>query len=147
MPLARVQISEDKADFIKSLKDSDSSNSPFQTYADILQFAAMIGFYNDRRITLGRFSRKDPDAVPQDQLRDKFIIDLVAITESQDLSYLQQDNNADWLRTEIFQEYVNGGLEILMHRLTGSVDYTDILLLILKDIESRSNPLSSLQND
>lgn len=139
MPLARVQIAEDKAEFVKALKDAESSNSPFQTYADILLFAALVGIYHNRRVSLNKFSRKDPDPVPQDQFKTKSVIDLVAVSDSLDLSLLLRDEDSDQRRITIFQEYVNGGLEILQHQLSGSVDYTDLLLLNLKAIRDQSN--------
>lgn len=141
MPLARVQIAEDKAEFVKTLKDAESSNSPFQTYADILLFAAFVGLYHDRRVSLSKFSRKDPDPVPQDQFKAKSMIDLVAVSDSLDLSLLLRDEDSDQRRITIFQEYVNGGLEILQRQLSGVVDYTDLLLLNLKAIRDQSNPV------
>ncbi|MGB7415928.1 MAG: DNA phosphorothioation-associated protein 4 [Thermosynechococcaceae cyanobacterium] len=137
MPLARVQISQDKAEFVKALRESDSSNSPFQTYADILLFAGIVGFYNNRRVSLGTFSRKDPDPVPQDQFKEKQVIDLVAVSDALDLSLLLRDDESDTRRIAIFQEYVNGGLEILQHQLSAAVDYTDLLLLNLKAVREQ----------
>lgn len=139
MPLARVQIAEDKAEFVKTLREAESSHSPFQTYADILLFAALVGLYHGRRVKLGKFSRKDPDPVPQDQFKEKSMIDLVAIADSLDLSLLLRDDENDQRRATIFQEYVNGGLEILQQQLSAAVDYTDLLLLNLNAIRHQDS--------
>ncbi|MGB7439572.1 MAG: DNA phosphorothioation-associated protein 4, partial [Coleofasciculaceae cyanobacterium] len=39
--------------------------------------------------------------------------------------------NSEEKRQQIFEEYANGGLEILRDELRGAVDYTERLLLIL----------------
>ncbi|WP_299405327.1 DNA phosphorothioation-associated protein 4 [Acaryochloris sp. IP29b_bin.148] len=141
MPLARVQIAEDKTAFVKTLKDATSSNSPFQTYADILLFVALVGIYHKRRVRLSKLSRKDPDPVPQDQFKARSILDLVAVSDASDLSLLLRDEDSDQRRITIFQEYVNGGLEILQRQLSGAVDYTDLLLLNLNALRDSSHPV------
>lgn len=71
--------------------------------------------------------------MPQEQFRNAFVIGLVAIADTQDPKILRDDDDeSDHRRVEIFQEYVNGGLEILATELSGSVDYTEQILLMLK---------------
>ena len=41
------------------------------------------------------------------------------------------DPEAEARRVELFEEYANGGLEILQGELRGAVDYTEHLLLLL----------------
>jgi dnd system-associated protein 4 len=129
--LARVQISEDKAELVKALRASDDTTGPFQTYADVLTFAAALGFKRNRRSPLGKFSRKDPDAVLQEQFKNGSIIHLIAIIETQDPKVLTNTDECDLARVQIFQEYVNGGLEILQSELNGVVDYSEQILLML----------------
>lgn len=131
MALARVQISEDKAELVKALRAADDSTGPFQTYADVLTFAAALGFKRKRRSPLGKFSRKDPDAVLQEQFKNGSIIHLIAIIETQDPKILTNTDECDLARVQIFQEYVNGGLEILQSELNGVVDYSEQILLML----------------
>jgi dnd system-associated protein 4 len=131
MPLARVQISQDKAELVKALRAKEDGTGLFSTYADVLTFAAAIGFKHKKRIPLGKFSRKDPDAVLQEQFRDRSIIDLIAIAETNDPKILTSDTETDLQRVAIFQEYANGGLEILSKELYGIKEPLERTLLIL----------------
>jgi dnd system-associated protein 4 len=131
MPLARVQISQDKAELVKALRAKEDGTGLFATYADVLTFAAVLGFQQKKRSPLGKFSRKDPDAVLQEQFRDRSIIDLIAIAETDDPKILTSDQATDLQKVEIFQEYANGGLEILSQELQGVKKPLEQTLLIL----------------
>jgi dnd system-associated protein 4 len=131
MPLARVQISQDKAELVKALRVKEDGTGLFLTYADVLTFAAAIGFKHKKKVPLGKFSRKDPDAVLQEQFRDRSIIDLIAIAETNDPKILTSDPETDLQRVAIFQEYANGGLEILSKELYGIKEPLERTLLIL----------------
>jgi len=147
MALARVQISEDKAELVKALRDAEGGTGPFQTYADVLAFAGMLGISRAKRVQLGKFSRKDPDAVPQDQFRNNLaIISLIAAISTEELRILLPDEECDAIRVQIFQEYVNGGLEILQTELQGIVDYSEQILLLL-NIERNKEKVNTEEFD
>jgi dnd system-associated protein 4 len=131
MAIARVKIAKDKAELVKALKDGSDMNGPFQTYADVIAFAAALGFHQGKRLPFGEISIKDPDQVPQDQFKNKQIIDLIALNETRDPKILLDNDTCDRQRIEIFQEYANGGFEFLSQKLMGSVDYLDQILLLL----------------
>lgn len=60
------------------------------------------------------------------------IIKLLGINETEDINILSSREEQDEdKRTQIFEEYANGGLEILQNELRGSVDYSERLLLVL----------------
>lgn len=140
MAIARVQFSEDKAGFAKSLKAANDENGIFQTYADILTVAASVGVFYRKRIPFDKASRRDPDPVLQEQFRDRFIIDLIAFSETQDSAILASTEENDRVRVKIFQEYANGGLEILERQLRNSIDLIpDILLILNKTDQSFSH--------
>ena len=133
MALARVYVSEDKAELVRNLRASEGSTGPFRTYADVVTFAVILGFKHARRAPLESYSRKEPDPVLQEQFRNAFVIGLGAIADTQDPKILRDDDDeSDRRRVEIFQEYVNGGLEILTTELSGAVDYAEQILLMLK---------------
>ena len=132
MAIARVYVSEDKAELVRNLRAAPGNTGPFRTYADVVSFAAVVGFNGSRKVPLDSYSRKEPDPVPQEQFRNANIIGLVALADSQDPAILRDDDDCDRRRVEIFQEYVNGGLEILATELSGTVDYAEQLLLMLK---------------
>jgi dnd system-associated protein 4 len=128
---ARVKIAKDKAELVKALKDGSDMNGPFQTYADVIAFAAILGFHQGKRLPLTEISIKDPDRVPQDQFKNRQIIDLIALNETHDPKILLDNETCDQQRIEIFQEYANAGFEFLNQKFIGSVDYLDQILLLL----------------
>lgn len=135
----RVYIEEDKASLFRALKASDGEAGVFQTNGDILTFAAVLGFKRGQRKKLGKRSTKNPDPVLQDQFRDPHIINLIAVLATGDPKILTTDEEYDKQRVTIFEEYANGGLEILQRELKGVVDYLDKLLLLLSSEQNPSN--------
>ena len=60
------------------------------------------------------------------------LIKLLGITETQDIGILSPyEEEYEKQRNEIFEEYANGGLEILQNELRGAVDYSERILLFL----------------
>ncbi|MEY2976186.1 MAG: DNA phosphorothioation-associated protein 4 [Prochlorotrichaceae cyanobacterium] len=130
----RIYIEEDKADLFRALKAADGEPGVFQTNGDILSFAAALGFKYQRRVKLGKRSAKNPDPVLQEQFRDPHIINLIAVLATNDPKILTTSEEYDKQRVSIFEEYANGGLEILQDELNGVINYhyLDKLLLMLK---------------
>ena len=59
---------------------------------------------------------------------------LIAIAEIKDTKILSSiDKESEEKRIYIFEEYANGGLDILRNELRGAVDYSERLLLILNN--------------
>jgi dnd system-associated protein 4 len=102
MAIARVKIAKDKAEFVKALKDGSDMNGPFQTYADVIALAAILGFHQGKRLPFGKISIKDPDQVPQDKFKNKQIIDLIALNETRDPKILLDNDACNRQRIEIF---------------------------------------------
>lgn len=138
----RVRISKDKAEFVRLLKMSDNPSAPFQTYADLLTFAATLGAKHNRRVPLAGVSLKNPDPVPIDQFITRGygpVIGLLALTSTSNPQVLAMTDYADDQRVEMFEEYTNAGLEILQTELVGAVDYSDqVLLLLLKERQGQT---------
>lgn len=135
----RVRVAREKADFVRSLKASENPTSPFQTYADIITFAAALGAKRNRRIALGETSRKEPDPVPQDQFFTRGyapLMNLLAVFATGDPKVLGNDEQSEDLRIQVFEEFANAGFEILQIELTGSVDYGDRILLLMSQDQS-----------
>ena len=63
MPENRIRVARDKAELVKSLIGSADNNSPFQTYADAMLFAAVLGAKQQRRVPLGEISKKEPGPI------------------------------------------------------------------------------------
>lgn len=139
MAANRIKIAKDKADLVKALVATNEKTAPFQTYVEVLLFAAALGAKHKKRVVIEEVSKRDPDPIPQEHFVTKgydMLIKLLAITESKDSKIIaSNDDYYDEQRICVFEEYANGGLEILRDELRGSVDYLERLLLMLSDIK------------
>ena len=132
MAANRIKIAKDKADLVKALVTSNEKTAPFQTYVEVMIFAAALGAKHKKRVPLQEIA-KDLSPLRQDYFSNSFtlVINLFAITQTKDINILGEDGIADDKRIHIFEEYANGGLEILQYELRGAVDYSERRLLIL----------------
>ena len=138
----RIKIAKDKAKLVKDLKASEETTGPFQTYVDVMVFAAALGAKRKKRVSLLE-AAKDLDPIRRDYFdnnRCELLINLLAISETQDQKILADDDNSDEQRIKIFEEYANGGLEILQDELRGAVDYSERILLILSSERIQQQP-------
>ncbi|MBW4554520.1 MAG: DNA phosphorothioation-associated protein 4 [Trichormus sp. ATA11-4-KO1] len=132
MAANRIRVAKDKAELVKSLVASKDTTGPFQTYVEVMVFAAALGVKHKKRVPLDVIS-KDLSPLRQDYFTSSFtlLINLLAITETKDIKILNEEDIADEQRIHIFEEYANAGLEIIQSELRGAVDYSERLLLIL----------------
>ena len=132
MAANRIKIAKDKVELVKALVASKDTTGPFKTYVEVMVFAAALGAKHKKRVPLEGVA-KDLSPLRQDYFTSSFalLINLLAITEIKDIKILGDDDIADEQRIHIFEEYANGGLEILQNELRGAVDYSERLLLIL----------------
>ncbi len=135
MAESRIKIAKDKADLVQELTVAPGTTGPFQTYADAIAFSAVLGAKHKKRVPLGEISRKEPGPISIDIFISRgydLVIKLLAIAETKDINILSpNDVEVESDRIHIFEEYANGGLEILREELRGAVDYTERLLLML----------------
>lgn len=131
----RIRVAKDKAELVKALTSADGATGPFQTFADVIVFAAALGAKHKRRVPLGEVSKREPSPIPQEQFIVRghdIVINLLAITETKELKILSfNDETNNNIRNSLFEEYANGGLEILQEELRGAVDYSERVVLIL----------------
>lgn len=132
MAANRIKVAKDKAELVKSLVTSKDTTGPFQTYVEVMVFAAALGAKHKNRVPLEIIS-KDLSPLRQEYFTSTFAmsINLLSVTETKDIQVLGDDDIADEQRIHIFEEYANGGLEIIQNELRGAVDYSERLLLIL----------------
>jgi dnd system-associated protein 4 len=135
MGINRINVAKDKADLVKALTVIDGKTGPFQTYADVVVFAAAVGVNRQKRVPLKEVSKKEPGPISLEIFISRgydSVIKLIAITETKETQILSLiDEASEDLRLTIFEEYANGGLEILKEELRGAGDYLDQLLLML----------------
>ncbi|WGV26031.1 DNA phosphorothioation-associated protein 4 [Halotia branconii] len=139
----RIRVAKDKAELVKDLTSSNGGTGPFQTFADVIVFAAALGAKHKKRMALGEISKREPSPIPQEQFIVRgysTVINLIAIAEIQDIKVLSlQEENINEKRNYIFEEYANGGLEILQSEIRGAVNYSERILLILSSERFQDN--------
>jgi dnd system-associated protein 4 len=132
----RIRVAKDKADLVKALISSDGGYGPFQTFADVIVFAAALGVKYKKRVPFDEVSKREPAPIRLEVFAVSgydVLIKLISITETQNIQILSpNEEEYEKQRNEIFEEYANGGLEILGNELRGSIDYTDRILLYLQ---------------
>jgi dnd system-associated protein 4 len=135
MSESRIRVARDKAELVKSLIAAADNNSPFQTYADVILFAAVLGSKQQNRVPLGEISKKEPGPISLEVFIARGYdptIKLIAIAATDNINAISPDRgDFEQQRINIFEEYANGGLEILEQELRGVVDYTERILLML----------------
>jgi dnd system-associated protein 4 len=112
---------------------------PFSTLAQVLTFAAGLGYAEGRREPFTN-SAEQIDFDVFDRLGVGGLIDMLAATVHENLSILGP-NHADE-RLTIFEEFANGGLEVIQSRLAQSKADLDSLLAIILERESDVTPES-----
>lgn len=141
----RIRVAKDKAELVKALTSSDGETGPFQTFADVIVFAAALGVKHKKRVPLGEISKREPSPIPQEQFMVRgydTVINLIAIIETQDINVLSfHDGNNNEQRNLLFEEYANGGLEILQAEFRGAVDYSERILLLLSMQRDNTEPV------
>ncbi|MCM1981987.1 DNA phosphorothioation-associated protein 4 [Lyngbya confervoides] len=128
----RVRIPKDKADLVRALKEGSDSNGPFQTYADVIAYAAALGAQQGKRSPLDEIS-SNPDPIPKEHFisrKYEALIHLLSVASTQDPKSLAGNEDIEVQQIRVFEEYANAGLDILNSKLNGVVDYSESLLLL-----------------
>jgi len=134
----RVRYTKDKADFVgKLVYSEESKTAPFKQKSDALAFAAALGLKRDRKTTLGN-SYAEPIRLSVFEGQYDILINLIALHEKEDPKLLSNSPADVDHRVTIFEEYANGGLEILMQELSGVVDITESILLLVNSERHRT---------
>ena len=134
MAANRIKIAKDKAELVKALVASNEKTAPFQTYVEVMTFAAALGAKHKKRVPLGETSKREPSPIPQENfasLGHDLLIKLLAVNETEDIQIVSSKEEYEDERTQIFEEYANGGLELLQNELRGAVDYSERIILFL----------------
>lgn len=154
----RIRVARDKAELVKSLIASAENNSPFQTYADVILFAAVLGAKQKQRTPLGEISKKEPGPISIEIFIARGydpVMKLIAIAATENINVISPVGGASTVsnraefeqqRIQIFEEYANGGLDILDRELRGAVDYTERILLMLSVAASRQTSRQQRQS-
>lgn len=134
MAEVRVRVAKDKEQILKALRVAEDASGLFQSYADVMVFAASLGISQGKREAIKEYSQSI-DPIRQDIFQGKGyeqVINLIAVISSNEPKILASTDEAEQERIKIFEEYANAGLKILKDILNGSVDYTERILLFLR---------------
>lgn len=135
MAVHRVRIGKDKANLVEALTIGKENGGTFETYADVVMFAAVYGGKYQKLVPLDQGISNDPAPISLEIFISRgyeWDIKLLAIALSEDTNLLSPyDWEAQAQRVTLLEQAANGGLEQLEEQLRGAVDYSDRLLLLL----------------
>lgn len=137
----RIRVPEDKVDFIESMLKT--AKGPFESKAQVLGFAASYGAKYGERVSFEKSGEPIRFDVFAGEKLDT-IINLLAITDTEDPGVLARNDEMEDRRATIFEEFANSGLALLEEKLKGEVKYTQSLLLIMKETDTTGDVVESL---
>ncbi len=114
------------------MKRLAGDEGPFTTLAEVLTFAAGLGYAEGRREPLSASGEQIDFDVFQ-RLGVEGFIDMLAAAVHEDVTILGPEMSDE--RLAVFEEFANGGLDILESRLAQSKADLDSLLTIVLDRE------------
>lgn len=110
----RISRPKSKEAIISRLLRS-TGDGPFEFLRDVIIFAAAVGWYQQRRISF----KDRGEGIRWDAFSTRYgflaLVDMLALIESDDITILSESRIVE--RIEIFEEYANGGLEVLEYVL------------------------------
>lgn len=113
-PKDRVRRPRDKEGLLNQLIEQ---RTPFSTYRDVMIFSAAVGISHKKKLAFDQTSEPIPWQV-MSGTGGETLINLIALVDESNLELLEQDRFEDRLR--LFEEYANGGLEIIQQRVATS---------------------------
>lgn len=139
----RIRVPKEHLAFIDRLTHSDAHpNGPFRQKADVLTFAGVYGHRKGRR---SAFSETG-DPIRMDVFENRGSVPvfyLLGWAVANDPSVLADTDEAIEQRSTIFEEFANGGLDLLRTELQGLDDPLEKLLLLLS--QERSSTTSQVE--
>lgn len=127
----RITYSKDKADVIHRLQAGEDSTGPFGLIADVLVFAAALGLKRNRRVRLVEpLAEPIRQSVFERQGYDT-MMNLLALHADARPDVLADSDEAIDARARAFEEFANGGLEILGEEIRGARDVLETVVLLV----------------
>ena len=119
---------------------TEDKNSVFASKAQVLLFAAAIGFNEEKRTTFADKDSYDPIRMATfDNLGRNFkmVLDTLAVADTKDIKILSPEKFDE--RVLIFEEYACTGLEVLRIRLEGQNSPLDAIIKILSEQQTQDD--------
>lgn len=133
--MARVRRSSEKEDLLASIVDGN----PFQSIATALTFAAALGYAQGRRVPLAKV---DPGTNIRweifQQVDGAVLAGMIAAGATDEVAIVAPDRVED--RILFFEEYANGGLEVLSEEIAarGARTPREVVLDLVLEAETAS---------
>lgn len=151
----RIKVAKDKAKLVKAMRAGEGSTGLFQTYYEILAFAASLGIQEGAFFPFDeKDSSREIDPIRQDQFSSKGydqLINLIVVMHKKQPNLLEDNADCEKERIRIFEGYANGGLALLADITKGSDDlFSQLLLYVAKqkirfeELETDSLDLESI---
>ncbi len=106
MAASKIRVAKDKGDLVQNLVESKGTTGPFQTYADVIAFAAALGAKYKKLVPLKEISKKEPAPIGLEIFISRgydLAIKLLAIAETKDPKIISTgDAAAEEQRIKIF---------------------------------------------
>jgi dnd system-associated protein 4 len=103
----RLNFAKDKRELIEQL----AGHRPFRENRDVLVFAAAVGWHEKRKVPLAAKDEPIRWETATNRRGTEALANMIAAVESGDPEILSDDRFDE--RLEIFEQYANGGLEVL----------------------------------
>ena len=147
----RSRVHEEMVQRLAMQKLQGTDRTLFPTIRELLCFAALLGYSENRRLPLDRDKGLEDVSYQQFERGDaEDLIFLIALADSQDPELLKEGQEGRC--AEIFEEYANGGLQIIHEAiLRGGGEYPDrdILELLREnnylEIDDKGSDVSEIQ--
>jgi dnd system-associated protein 4 len=128
----RLNRPKDKDDLLQQL----TAQGPFQEYRDVLVFAAALGWHEGHRVPLAAKGEPIRWDVATHRRGTESLANMIAAASSNDPEIVAGDRFEE--RLAIFEEYANGGLELLQSMLASDPRApVDVILALIQKV-SRS---------
>lgn len=132
--MRRVRRPAEHDDFMDFLK---SPEGPFSTLAEIMTFAAGVGWANSSRTPFSS-SGETIDWDVFERLGVGGFVDMLAAVETEQAAVLGPERGDE--RLTIFEEYAAGGLNLLRARLADTPAPLDVLLSLVREQQDAAQP-------
>jgi dnd system-associated protein 4 len=127
----RIAYSKDKSEVIRRLQSAEDSTGPFALIADVLVFAAALGIRRNRRSSLAEPLAEPIRQSVFDRQGYDTMMNLIALHADPRAAVLADSDDAVIARARAFEEYANGGLEVLQEEIRGARDVLEMVVLMI----------------
>ena len=136
----RVRRPSDKQDVLDELCGDDG---PFDALRDVIVFAAALGFSRGRSVPFDATGEPIRWDTMCNRRGTEVLVNMMSAAKASEDPQVLEDSRFEE-RILVFEEYANGGLEILKHELGRSVvDPSEFILKIIRDALGPSSVLDA----